>query len=306
MLRFWVVIVHTGCAAAAVAPAVESPDGSLPPDAMASEVTRRDTAVDVTLADVLRSPADTRTAVDTAGNEAAPPAPPCPGAARFCEGFESFAVGAAPGAPWTRRTEPGNAVAVDDGRFFSGTKAARFTAPAGNFNRAEIKVTTAALPIAGNAFFGRMMVFLTALQPATGVHATLLAASDLRATQMYRYGIATTGTLSANYQHDGPACNQQSRQRLPTGKWACLEWQFDGPGASLRLWLDGIAVTTASVTRFSDDACHDGVSRFEWTAPTFEALTIGWENYQPTTAPTELWIDDLVVDTTRVGCPGKP
>jgi hypothetical protein len=40
-----------------------------------------------------------------------------------------------------------------------------------------------------------------------------------------------------------------------------------------------------------------------WTAPVFSNLTIGWQQYQASSGPLELWLDDLVVDKTRIGCP---
>jgi hypothetical protein len=42
---------------------------------------------------------------------------------------------------------------------------------------------------------------------------------------------------------------------------------------------------------------------YRWESPmVFDELMIGWEQYQDTPAQ-ELWIDDVVVGTERVGCP---
>jgi hypothetical protein len=42
---------------------------------------------------------------------------------------------------------------------------------------------------------------------------------------------------------------------------------------------------------------------YAWEGPQFfDQLTIGWEQYQDTPAQ-EVWIDDLVISSERVGCP---
>ena len=42
----------------------------------------------------------------------------------------------------------------------------------------------------------------------------------------------------------------------------------------------------------------------QWLAPpAFQTLYLGWEHYQQTMNPIDLWMDDIVVDTKRVGCP---
>jgi hypothetical protein len=42
---------------------------------------------------------------------------------------------------------------------------------------------------------------------------------------------------------------------------------------------------------------------YRWESPqVFDKLIIGWEQYQDTPAQ-EVWIDDVVMGTDRVGCP---
>jgi hypothetical protein len=80
-----------------------------------------------------------------------------------------------------------------------------------------------------------------------------------------------------------------------------VEWQFDGPNDAMNLWLDGRAIPGASVTG-TGEGCVNAAANFEWTAPTFQTLDLGWEAYQTDTLRTA-WIDDVVLSTTRVGCP---
>jgi len=35
-------------------------------------------------------------------------------------------------------------------------------------------------------------------------------------------------------------------------------------------------------------------------------LYLGWEHYQQTANPIDLWVDDVAVGTERLGCPAAP
>lgn len=35
--------------------------------------------------------------------------------------------------------------------------------------------------------------------------------------------------------------------------------------------------------------------------PVFSTLRLGWEHYQ-TSIPIELWVDDVALDVSRIGC----
>jgi hypothetical protein len=91
---------------------------------------------------------------------------------------------------------------------------------------------------------------------------------------------------------------------LPTATWACVEWQFDGPNNTMRFWLDGAAVD-ALIVQGVGQGCVNQPASFEWKAPNFDNIVFGWESYQGDDART-LYIDDIVLATTRVGCPPKP
>ena len=69
----------------------------------------------------------------------------------------------------------------------------------------------------------------------------------------------------------------------------------------LRLWLDGAAVPSLTVAGVGQ-GCVNQPATFAWTAPTFDRLDLGWESYQADDART-VYIDDVVIATTKVGCP---
>ena len=48
--------------------------------------------------------------------------------------------------------------------------------------------------------------------------------------------------------------------------------------------------------------CVNQSATYQWTAPNFDRLDLGWESYQADSART-MWIDDVAISRTRVGCP---
>ena len=250
---------------------------------------------------------------------------PCQ-SARFCETFESYTVGSAPAGNWKPRTNHG-AVTVSQDQKFGGAKSARFTTEANSGGKtAFIRLESATVfPVPGNVYFGRMMFRLESA-PETAVHWTFIQSSGLIQGQTYhatyRYGgqhPVTNGStfvgnqLMANYDTpdsysgNGPSSDcwhHANKKVVPTGRWACAEWQFDGPNNTLKFWLDGQPVPDLTVTGRGQGCVHQDAT-FTWTAPNFANLEIGWESYQNDGART-LYIDDVVISTTQVGCPPAP
>jgi hypothetical protein len=247
---------------------------------------------------------------------------PC-ATALFCDDFEKYTAGQAPGAPWTRQVSTGSTAAVDTTQFHSGTKSVKFVAASGSGSKtAYIRLmgTGSGLPVMPNMFYGRMMFRLEAA-PTGDVHWTFLEGSGLIAGQtyhaLYRYGgqhpVMNGSTfvgsqLMANYETpdsysgNGPSsdCWKHSNKIVvPEGKWSCAEWQFDGTTNAMRFWLDGAAVDSLTVMG-AGEGC--GTATPVWTAPTFDRMDLGWESYQMDSART-IWIDDVVLSKTKVGCP---
>ena len=78
---------------------------------------------------------------------------------------------------------------------------------------------------------------------------------------------------------------------MPEGKWACMEWYFDGATNTQKFWLDGKAIDDLTVVGQGQGCVSDGTAG-KWYFPSFEHLSVGWESYQ-TDDPREVWIDDV-------------
>ncbi|MCU1283184.1 MAG: hypothetical protein JWM53_6730, partial [bacterium] len=133
--------------------------------------------------------------------------------------------------------------------------------------------------------FVRMFVFLPSLPTMRTFLSTLVQqAAPYASTQLILEG----GALGAHNSGDGTT--RVSTTTAPVGRWFCLEWQihFDVNRGGSSLWLDGQPLTLPA--------------GFENTAPTpfYDNLRIGAEN--TSTTATDLWLDDVAVASTRIGC----
>lgn len=256
------------------------------------------------------------------GSAGTPPNDPC-GDALFCDDFEAAPAGQAPSGVWAPRTSSGS-VSVDTEKARSGSKSVKFTTEAKDgVKTAFLRLKSdSVFPVTGNHFFGRMMMWLDSA-PTESVHWTLLQATGTVPGQnyraQYRYGgqhpVLEGGTFKGSqwmgnyetpdsYAGTGPStdCWHHGNQTvIPTAKWTCVEWEFDGPNATMRLWVDGAALDDLTVVG-KGQGCVSQDAAYAWTAPDFAELELGWESYQNDAART-LYVDDVVVSTKPIGCP---
>ena len=240
---------------------------------------------------------------------------PC-ATAVYCDDFEGYTT--APTAPWSTRATSGS-VAMDTTNFVSGTQSVKFSTQAASSVTAMLRLQgSTLLPVDGNVLYGRMLFKLESA-PTTSVHWTMIQGLGIVPGQTYhaayRYGgqvpLSAGNEMMANYETPdwysdkttpGSDCWHHANNRvIPVAKWVCVEWKFDGPAAGMQLWLDTQEVPEMAVTGHGD-GCVNAANDFPWTAPSFTSIDLGWESYQ-TDEPRTAWIDDVVISTTRVGCP---
>lgn len=232
--------------------------------------------------------------------------------ALLCDNFDDDAVGMAPGQPWkTEASQDSGTIAVSNERAFSGDKSVHVTNTAGAYKRAYFSLDGAPVfPGAGSELYGRMMMWLD-VAPADGVHWTFIqgegpaegGAYDI----FYRYGGQHQGKLMANFETQGVAsdCWNHSQTVMPTKTWACLEWRFATATDEMQFWLDGTELDDLHVVGQGNEGSGCVAQDWSgmWPAPQqFEVLRLGMEKYQQDGA-LNLWIDDVAVATSRVGCP---
>ncbi len=305
-IRLFALMVGLGCGAGGtIMPPDEIPDRDLDVvdgggDAAAAG---RDGAAE-------RGGTDDATARDAVRPDGAPLVGLQCDAARFCDDFESYTAGVKPAGGWTVN----GAVVVDVTKAFSGSKAIVIRGPASSETTGVISRGRGILPFDSNTIYGRMMVWLTAAPPG-GVHWDSIWATgripDTTVRAQYRYGGARERIIAVydTSARPNPDCNRSSQTKFPVQRWACLQWQFDGSPDGLggtrneaRLWVDGKPLNDATVVR-TGNGCVSAPRTTEWKAPIFDTFQVGWLNYQVSSVPIEMWIDDVAFDEKPVSCP---
>jgi hypothetical protein len=199
-------------------------------------------------------------------------------------------------------------VLVDAARAHSGSRSVKVTTDGqANYRRAYFGVGAPFFPAPGNAFFGRMWVYLTAA-PAMTTHWTTISGEGMAthngtAFNAYvRYGGQVMKHLMANYDSATFAsdCWQHSAVAFPEGRWACMEWHFDGASNFMEFWLDGAGIPALTVNGHGM-GCITHDLQDTWVFPAFQRVQLGWEHYQGS-IPIEMWVDDVALDAQRIGC----
>ena len=252
------------------------------------------------------------------------PVDPC-ATAIYCDNFDSYAPGGDPGGKWVTSKNNGS-ISVDTTRAHSGASSVKFTADKSSGYRSVMLALKdkSLLPVAGNVVYGRMMFWLESAPEGT-VHWTFLDGQGPVPNQpysaVYRYGgqlpVTQNGTfvasqMMANYDSPssygnppmGPSSDcwlHSDKKVIPVGAWTCAEWRFDGPNNEMHFWMNGTEVPDLTM-KDTGQGCVHQPQTYTWEAPSFEQLDLGWESYQADEART-MWVDDVVISTTRVGCP---
>jgi hypothetical protein len=200
----------------------------------------------------------------------------------------------------------GESAVIDGRNAWSGHRSVLFKHSGTAHNSIYLVLAEKVLPLPSNDLHGRLMLFITKAPPRLhwdNVRATGPLPEGTEA--QYNLGGENASFLSNYEPHD---CYRRTQVPYPQGRWACLQWQFNGASSGggtsneFRVWLDGQPIEEATVTRFGQ-GCVDKTTS-EWNAPAFQRLFVGWEQYRRSD-PIEMWIDDVAVGEKPIACPGR-
>jgi len=214
----------------------------------------------------------------------APGASLCPGSFVMCEGFES---GIAQNPPWSSVFS----MSFDAAHVYRGAIAAHAQTPS---LPADANYASALIDNTNGATLGTNTAYLRAFLYYAGGSAqtVLLAEVGPKANtpgQLVRIFVQTgelvVETDSVNTTPTGVA--------MPTDRWTCLELAATGSttavsaDAHLTMWLDGVQIADRGAFDMSPS----------------EQFVLGLNFYALPAAPaSDLWIDEVVLDSARVGC----
>ena len=66
--------------------------------------------------------------------------------------------------------------------------------------------------------------------------------------------------------------------------------------------VDGVALDDVTVIDMGEGCGGNGTGG-HWYSPLYDTIRLGWEHYQMSDVAHDLWIDDVAIDTDRIGCP---
>jgi hypothetical protein len=253
-------------------------------------------------------PADA--ALDAAAESARPP---CGGL--FCEDFES---GALDPAKWLvtsgvnhvdDATQP---AVLESDRAAHGKYAAHFHGK-GNVPNDDVFIVTKQLPAAlAVHHFGRLY-FYVATKPTSGHTMWVLGGSaGMSASPKLRdFEVATiNGGWQLGFDSLGMSPGGEEvfypTGQVPVAQWTCLEWEFNDQPDSDTLWVAGKDLGTLDDQHINYPAGHvAGAPIFDGKSTGliggFTTYSFGFYDWHPN-ADFDLYFDDIVLDTQRVGC----
>ncbi len=215
---------------------------------------------------------------------------PYPCKSAFCESFETAQNGTPNPAVWSRTGKP----TVETALAFSGTKALHVPAFSG---AARHMINTTKMPAElAKTLYGRMFLWLAKAPtdfPTGGntFHWTMVH-TGTGSSDIYLGGVMLPKGVEQLYLNSSPyAVESQAKgmTSVPHMVWHCLEWFFDvGPGEA-RIWMDDVEITSMAVKGAK-------------SMPTMSSASFGWNEFHTPATPWEVWIDDIAMDSKRIGC----
>ena len=161
-------------------------------------------------------------------------------------------------------------------------------------------ISTTSLGAITNVAWGRFYLHMTPKAPVGHGAMVMLFDQPGRGGNWYEVGFEYNA-LQGNWHGNGGEKYMHTKMLLPD-KWVCVEFFADGANAApIKLWMDGVPVV------YSDVAGSPSISK----TTKFANFTIGLTpyhglstiNYEGNVMPmTDMWIDDIALDTQRVGC----
>jgi len=226
----------------------------------------------------------------------------CQGAL-FCEDFESYAVGGLPaGARWSNETGGGATLGID-GTNVRGARSLHVRTADGGHG--YIRVNNFSAP--GNSFFGRVQLLVNSFPTSPDyAHFVLVEATGAGGGLVrpvggqYIPGQGATALWGVGNDQGGSGDWTSWQPTVPTvsSRWICYEWQMRAADNNIDVWLDGVAQPALSVA----STMRRDYNGARFAFPTFNTIWFGWWQFQASSTVRDVYLDDLALATTRIGC----
>jgi hypothetical protein len=147
------------------------------------------------------------------------------------------------------------------------------------------------IALSGDRLWGRMFVYVPSrLEAMLTNHTNIATASGRNAVGANAtYGVwFGNGLLGSLFWEDNPPIDTSGlglQSHVPTDRWFCVEWDFNGVAKQLNVYLDGQLIPMSTL---------DG-----YDPPLNATLSVGLQF-----ALEEAWFDSVAFARTRIGCGG--
>ncbi len=215
--------------------------------------------------------------------------------AELCEGFEGVALGSPPNpALWTSAPK----IIVDGLHPALGTKQSMHLPAVGAGGGFATEMTK--IPGGGKTFYGRFFFWFDRLpleKPGSLYHWTMVSPKgggmDLRiGGHVERDGL---NWVRFNPGGMGGETGLSDLTAVMDAKqWYCMEFFFDTPNNESRIWLNG---QERPVLHWKDS-----VPGWQFPPGGITSISFGFVEYQGAATPFELFIDEIALDSKRIGC----
>ena len=232
------------------------------------------------------------------------PSLPCTFA--FCEGFEDYADGAHPkDARWTE-TQGTDQVVVTSAKPARGQRSLHITFEA-NPRQTHWMRTSEPFPTLSRQHYGRIFVYIQQLpdQKLEYRHWVTVEMHPNNGPVLRVLGGETPPNIGANSNDitkqnsamfdlitPGEDRRREDNVNIGDKKWLCFEWSLDVDANSYRMWLDGVAMPGASWDH----------SNPTYTFQPISYLWLGWTDWHNDSANWEVYLDEVALDSNRIGC----
>jgi hypothetical protein len=163
----------------------------------------------------------------------------------------------------------------------------------------------------GAAHWGRIFYRVQLPVPTPFVHSTMVSfqgdgptigAADFRVVDTVKMeGANATHQFLYNVQPSGSEFAKGSPYNWRfEASWHCAEWHVDATTQTYEFFFDG---TQVQEIRIMNGAGNYGSGNNRSHLPmVFTEMRVGWNNYQAADPGYVAWIDEIAVDTNRIGC----
>ena len=211
----------------------------------------------------------------------------CAGSAfALCEDFESGALDA---ALWKLMQSKGTAT-LDSSRGARGSKSSLHVHvdPGGDTMVGITESKT--FPALKAGLFARAFIFIPGAMASSlfmgDRHSRLIYAQGATPYGEYALGIWNGGLIQNHYSDSDDS--QDTKMLPPFDQWFCLEYELDSASGNVKAYLNDQEITALR---------HDG-----WPMSNIDTLMFGVDRYGSFPVAEDIWFDDLVVDSARIGC----